>query len=450
MLRHPVTLAAEPAPAPRVVKPVLASVESTAFQTFGFAMLCLYAVGPALNDIARNIFGFVPHLTLIPLALLWVCTVFGGGLGRAFQVSMGRWWLALFVIMMISTPFSIWPGGSTALLADFGPKRYVILFCIAAVQVSAMQCIRFAYLQIVSSALLLSMCFLYGSSSISDGRFYIAQSMFFDNSNDLAIALLLTSTNLLFVFFARGFVLKILATCEILLSLFYILKSGSRGTFLAAMVAAVFVLIFSKRKIIVLSLVPAVLIVLITFAPSQMVQRFMSVVIDPEQVVASGAGGSEVESQLARQDMVKLSLKITLQHPLLGVGPGMFDNFVQKGAKEAGVHAASLSTHNAYTQVSSECGIPAFICYMATIILTIKLNYRMFKALPDQGGQVDPRLTGIAFSGLIGAIAYVVASTFHHIAFAGNLAWLSGGTVALWLVTQPILSSKVPGSNRRA
>jgi O-antigen ligase len=440
MLRHPVTLAAEPASLPRVAKPVMAPVVSTAFQRFGFAMLCLYAIGPALNDIARNVFGFVPHLTLIPLALLWLCTVFGGGLGRAFQVSIGRWWLALFAIMMVSTVFSIWPGGSTALLADFGPKRYVILFCIAAVQVSATQCIRFAYLQILSSALLLFMCFFYGTTSISDGRFFIGQSMFFDNSNDLAIALLLTSTSLLFVFFARGFVLKILATCEILLSLFYILKSGSRGTFLAALVAAVFVLIFSKRKIVVLWLVPALLIALITFAPSQMIQRFMSVVIDPERAVASGAGGSEVESQLVRQDMVKLSLKITLQHPLLGVGPGMFDNFVQKGAKETGVHAVSLNTHNAYTQVSSECGILAFICYMATIILTIKLNHRMFKALPDQGGQVDPRLTGIAFSGLIGTIGYAVASIFHHLAFAGDLPWLSGGTVALWLVTQPMLS----------
>src|SRR5271154_3297328 len=171
MLRHPVTLAAEPPSTPQAARPVIAPVAITTFQKFGFSMLCLYAIGPMINDIANNIFGFVPRITLIPLALLSVCAVFGGGLRRALQLSIGRWWLAMFVIILADTPFSTWPGGSVATLLNFGPRRYVILFCVAAVQVSAMQCIRFAYLQILSSTLLLFMCFRYGILSDSDGRF---------------------------------------------------------------------------------------------------------------------------------------------------------------------------------------------------------------------------------------------------------------------------------------
>src|SRR5271167_4176774 len=161
LLRHPVTLATEPPSTPQAAGAVMAPVASTALQRFGFAMLCLYAIGPMINDIANNIFGFVPRITLIPLALLWVCAIFGGGLRRALQLSMGRWWLGMFVIMLVGTPFSTWPGGSVATLLNFGPRRYVILFCVAAVQISGMQCIRFAYLQILSSALLLFMFFRY-------------------------------------------------------------------------------------------------------------------------------------------------------------------------------------------------------------------------------------------------------------------------------------------------
>jgi hypothetical protein len=143
--------------------------------------------------------------------------------------------------------------------------------------------------------------------------------------------------------------LKIIAFTEILLCIFYILKTGSLGTFLAAIIAVAFALVFAMT------------------------------------------------------------------------------------------HADSLNTHNAYTQISSECGIPAFIRYMATLILTIKLNYRMYKSF-SKLPQIDGRLTGIAFSGFIGGIAYVVASTFHHIGYGVSLPWMGGETIALWLATQPMLS----------
>ena len=33
-------------------------------------------------------------------------------------------------------------------------------------------------------------------------------------------------------------------------------------------------------------------------------------------------------------------------------------------------------THNSYTQISSECGIPAFLFYMAALVLTFKVFNR--------------------------------------------------------------------------
>jgi O-antigen ligase len=269
-------------------------------------------------------------------------------------------------------------------------------------------------------------------------------SLFFDNSNDLAIGLLLAAASLLFVFFTPNRLLKIVASAEITLCILYILKTGSRGTFLAAIVSAFFAVMFAKRRPLLLLLAPPVLIALLAVVPSQTLQRLQSIVVDPEQTLAEGKGSGDVESQLAREDMFKLSLKLTATHPLLGVGMGMFDDFVQGEAAKAGKHTASLNTHNAYTQISSECGIPAFVCYLMTIILTLKLNYRMYKAFSREPDKIDGRLVGIAFAGLIGGIGYVVASMFHHIAYSADLAWLAGDTLALWLCTQSLLTS-VPG-----
>jgi len=407
-------------------------------------MLCVYAIAPLLNDFFALQFRLSPRLTLIPTAAVFFCTAFSGHLGRALKVPLGRWWLALIVLMIAATPFSFWPGGSTAMLQDYVPRRYVLLFCICALQVTLGQQIRFAYVNILSTALILFLCLRYGTVSDSDGRFFILESLFFDNSNDLAIGLLCAATSVLFVFFARGFLLKIIAGSEIVLCLFYILKTGSRGTFIAVLVAAMVAMMFAKKRLLLMLLVPALLIGLIAIAPSQTLKRLVSIVADPEAQVAAGTAGGDVESQLQRQDLLKMSLKLTITHPILGVGPGMFDNFVQQRAKQAGTHIASLNTHNSYTQISSECGIPALICYVATLVLTIKINYRIYRALVKKQGQVDGRITGIAFSGFIGCIAFVVAGFFHHIAYGGYQPLLAGEAIALWLATRPILESPRP------
>ena len=106
----------QPAPA-QAAEARLPPVKVNAFQKVGFVMLALYLVGSYFNDIGIHVLGVVPRLTLIPLALMWVSLAFSGNIGRALQAPMGRWWLAMFVTMTLSVPFSTWPGGSTSRLS---------------------------------------------------------------------------------------------------------------------------------------------------------------------------------------------------------------------------------------------------------------------------------------------------------------------------------------------
>ena len=64
---------------------------------------------------------------------------------------------------------------------------------------------------------------------------------------------------------------------------------------------------------------------------------------------------SEAEgSALQRKELFFRSLEVTAKHPLLGIGPGNFPII-------SGIWHV---THNSYTQISAEGGIPAFVLYL--------------------------------------------------------------------------------------
>jgi len=68
--------------------------------------------------------------------------------------------------------------------------------------------------------------------------------------------------------------------------------------------------------------------------------------------VPSNHGTEASLSAQQRKELLFKSLKVTVRHPLFGVGPGNFE--VVSGAWDV--------THNSYTQISAEGGIPAFFC----------------------------------------------------------------------------------------
>jgi O-antigen ligase len=93
-------------------------------------------------------------------------------------------------------------------------------------------------------------------------------------------------------------------------------------------------------------------------------------VLQSEDCLRIGAVAA-IGSQVQRQELFKKSLYITITHPLLVVGPDQFAVAVAGDSAKQGVHSPSLGTHNSYTQVSSECGIPAFICWCAVLVLLL-------------------------------------------------------------------------------
>ena len=56
---------------------------------------------------------------------------------------------------------------------------------------------------------------------------------------------------------------------------------------------------------------------------------------------------------------------------VFGVGPGQFPMQNWEEFKRRGIHIYAQVTHNSYTQVSSETGIPGLIFFLITLLFAI-------------------------------------------------------------------------------
>ena len=137
-----------------------------------------------------------------------------------------------------------------------------------------------------------------------------------------------------------------------------------------------------------------------------------------------------LDSSSERRHLFIESVKFTIQHPLFGLGPGRFPDTIWESGEKEGRHEASLGTHNTYTQISSECGIPALLMFVAAVVFTIRNSYRLYRATmkdPAQGV-----LSAIAFTCFVLSMAFSIDVFFHHMAYSSNMAIVLG----LWVATE--------------
>lgn len=115
-------------------------------------------------------------------------------------------------------------------------------------------------------------------------------------------------------------------------------------------------------------------------------------------------GSMDRGSMDARRDLLNQSIEITLQHPLFGVGPGNFQAITESW------HV----THNTYTELSSEAGIPALVIFLTIIGLTFR-NLRRVRKAPEYKTNSQLQLfTGALWASLS---AYLVGAAFASTAY---------------------------------
>jgi putative inorganic carbon (HCO3(-)) transporter len=126
------------------------------------------------------------------------------------------------------------------------------------------------------------------------------------------------------------------------------------------------------------------------------------------------------DSATARTNELKRSIYVTIRHPLLGAG---MDNFVVFSNTE---HA----THNAYTQVSSEIGIPAAVFYVLFLVAAVK----RVKRIPHPR-EVDGKRKELAYLAIgihASLVGYMVNSFFASVAYLWYVYYLVAYAICVW------------------
>lgn len=404
----------------------------------GFGILCLYLVSGNLNELSFRFTGHKSYLSLLCGILLPLVSLLSGRILRGFSHALAILWLCFLLWLFIDVPFSTWRGGSLDLVWTYATRIYVVFFYICALAPTVRHCEKFLFAGVVNGAIIAASALLF--PDFVDGRLIVGGSTVFDNPNDLAIALLLFASFLLYFIEVKGKVWAVLAMATLTLTLTLILRTGSRGTFLGLLVSVATMFVFSRHRVVV-ALVSTLLAVVAVFSLSQQALKRLTFIFadaDAAQVTdisASRAVGSRIE----RQHILIASTEMSFAQPLFGVGPGQFAEVFENQMKSIGVHVQSLKTHNTYTQLASECGLPALLMYCSALFIVIRLNVRLHRMSRGTAGL--EKIAGMSYCLLVATVGYATSSFFHHLAYAMYFPLLGGMTLSLYLAAGPVIAT---------
>jgi O-antigen ligase len=132
------------------------------------------------------------------------------------------------------------------------------------------------------------------------------------------------------------------------------------------------------------------------------------------------------ESADLRGMLFRRSLTLTLEHPILGVGPDQFSNY-QDGTHESNA-AMWRATHCAWTQVSSECGLPGLVFFVGGLFSSLFGVWRTYK-MARQRGFSD--IQNACFCYIVAMIGFMIAFSFLSLAYSVIVSIMVGVGIAI-------------------
>ena len=403
-------------------------------QKFGFALLIVFLF-VAFGRVPELV--GIPYVALLSAILSLIAAAATGGIPLALGSRAGLL-LCLFTgCIFVALPFSVWKGGSFALIKETWSRSFMTFVIIAASIHGVSQCRRAVLTFSWATAFIVLASRFRGS--MENGRLGMDLGTL-KNPNDFAAYLLLGLPFCIYALITpseskpnRFMSVALLPMVAIL-----ILKTGSRSGLLVLLGIVTFMFFKLSARGKLLIAVPAVLLLVSApfFVPRSVLARYATLLSDSGRT-SGGVTDAERQGEFAstssdaRMNLLRKSIILTLQNPLLGVGPGMFAVAVSDYSKELGERAPWQQTHNTYTQVSSELGIPALIVYVCLLIYCIRTMAKVAKASLSSRDPQIVSLGNMAFCVQIACVAFCLVAMFGSLAYHLQVPILAGMTEAI-------------------
>jgi len=388
------------------------------------------------------------HIPLILGMVALLGSVVGGGILRTLRTTIGMCMLALTALYAANVPFSSWRTGSLQVFTESWLKSGLAFLIAASVVVTLRHC-RWAMYSIATGTALGAVLVSWKGTMVY-GRLTMAWGTF-GNSNEIAFSLLLglPLLGLMFIDPHAGSFRKLLIGAAIIITLLVLVQTGSRGGLIGLAVVGFFAFraVSLPGKIMMVLAVGVLIAVAGALLSGSLRDRYATIFSDD---AATGDDLRSAEdartlqlatsSSQARRALFLRSLKVTMEHPLLGCGIGQFGAYTAGLDYAAGMRADWMGTHNTYTQVSSEAGIPALIVFLVLIVSC----FRSLGACYRRAARIQTTRAGdianMAYALRTSLWAYAICAAFAHVAYDPTLPVMAGLTVGIVGIAQSELA----------
>ena len=375
-----------------------------------------YELIPALSSFTSM--AFVIGMITLSIYAISQFVIEGNLTARPREINL----ILLFVVTaFLSMPLATNPGEAWQTFAEILVKTVVIFIVMVNVirtpwRFKLLVWLAFAvsvYLSINALNDYTHGVFREGSAYYNDQRIGGSIGGLFGNSNDLALHLVtMVPLAIGFAFVNKNIIRRLVYFALAGLFTAAVVVTFSRGGFIGLVIAMLVLTrkLGRKNKFLSTAALVVALSVVLLSAPGAYFGRIASILNS-----ATDLTGSSTQ----RTEILKRSIWVTLRYPITGVGMG---NFHYKSVQE-------LVTHNAYTQVSSEMGIPALIIYLMFMIYPLRKLRRIEAETLDDPARRKYHYWSIAVQ--VSMIAYMVASFFASVAYYWYIYYLVGYAVAV-------------------
>lgn len=377
------------------------------------------------------------HLTMV----LGVSAVLALTAAFATRRAQFRWSSELALVLLLTlwfiagVPFAVWRGGSFNRLTQTW-VRTVLFFVLATQTLTTVRRVEKLIWVILLSELFASGASLILPSALTldAGGRMIGINKGLLGWNFLGITVSVTIPFIAYLYVSRRSAIRsVLLAAVIGTTLWMIVLTASRGGMLGLVLSIAlswwFLLRGSPRGRLVTILMGVVLVVGVIKAPPVFWER-MGTIWNSDVAKSNEASASAEESTEGRRLLFQASIRETFENPIFGLGVGNFA--VYNGGRDS--ETGWYGTHNTFTQISSESGIPGLTLLIALLVVMIRHMAKVAAMVHDQFPGDNVQL--LARATLISTISFIFSGFFAHIGYECLLYLVAGISAALWVLNQ--------------
>jgi len=275
-----------------------------------------------------------------------------------FKIPQVKYIIAIFVMALLSVPFSAWPGGSLDYIITSYSKLLLFVFLLVWCVNTENELNKLCWSFVVTVLIIDIAVFVNPNVTESTLRVFVSSTY---DPNDIALLLVIAFPIMFYMMENNAGWKKLLLVVTMSMSLIVVLKTGSRGG-LVALVAVLSMLSYNKGVGYVIKRLPIALILLfiaLNNVSEAQKERLGTVFTMKEDYNATDRSG--------RVEIWKRGLSLMLNKPLFGCGINQFS--IVNGKMPDG---SWLTAHNSFIQIGAELGIISLMLFVMTIYMSIK------------------------------------------------------------------------------